>query len=159
MGVSSMASIMCYDETRDVWNHVANLQVARHDAGCAAISSCIYVVSATLLSCSQNFDFKKPDRCHAQSRPIRTSTLLLNLCFQKQLLPRPVNIQPELLVDVPPSFPHEPKIFSGIDVITYLLCFSFSVYARTEWNVFVCRWEGSGRPARHVSMLWSAGTA
>ena len=43
-GVNSMSSILSYDESSDSWQHVANLHTPRHDAGCAAIGSCIYIV-------------------------------------------------------------------------------------------------------------------
>ena len=68
--VSSMASILRYDELTDVWQHVANMHIPRHDAGCAAIGSAIYVVggirspSPTCLAAVECYDCASGQWCH-----------------------------------------------------------------------------------------------
>ena len=36
-GVTSLSSLEIYNEAADVWEHVADMGIARHDAGCVAI--------------------------------------------------------------------------------------------------------------------------
>jgi len=42
--IISLAQVERYDDVNDAWDHVTDLKVPRHDAGCTAIGSVLYIV-------------------------------------------------------------------------------------------------------------------